>query len=118
MQVRDLTDDWQEHPPLVHLVEALVYGLAGGKPGAGTQEPLVRQQSLRSHPDLTDPLDFLRPPPASPVRGPGMDMSPQDVAARSAGIKPDPGLAFDMAEMTKRNQEMIANFARRKTGQG
>jgi hypothetical protein len=90
-----------------------VYGLAGGK--RGEREKRGSRSSLDS--DLPDPKSFLQPPPpAVPIRGSGLPLP--SVAESAKGIKPDPGIVFDVAEMNRRNQEMIASMARRKAGMG
>jgi hypothetical protein len=93
----------------VHLVEALVYGLAGGKKQGTTS-------SVRHPGDFPDiplspesPINFPAPQPSVPIRG--------------AGLNPLPPLPKDLprgmvgpAELLKRNQEIIVNRARRKVG--
>ena len=103
----------------MHLVEALVYGLAGGKKTKPSQSEYSSEYSSSARLE-----DFPTPPPSVPIRGtglpnreevvqalpPGMAMSGKDLEL--SRFKP----VFDPGEMLKLNQAAIVNLARRKAG--
>lgn len=112
----ELITDWGDNPPLVFLVEALVYGLSGGK-----------KKKAEYHEEATssEMPRFPPPPAAVPIRGSGLPLPdkaeiiqhmPQGMSMVTGQKKtPGPQPILDFDSMAKLNQEMIIEMGKRKS---
>jgi len=115
-----LIEDWKENPPLVHLVEALVYGLSGGK--KKSVESYEDQYALDADKIYTMPIPPTLQPGSSGTTLGNLGEISHKVASLSGGRVVEksmselgfPAAVFDINEMRKKNEEKIEERAKRR----